>query len=99
LAVPTNNSYKIYSEDLAIKVVSPPLMHSVKAVLCENEFSYARAGDKVIKMKYHHIVREWSIPSSKADDQSTLIKFADLILLGEGNKVFIIDEKDSETVD
>jgi len=56
-AVPTRNSYKIYSEALAIKVVSPPLSDEVKSVISYNEYSYVRAGEKVTKMKYHHIVK------------------------------------------
>lgn len=61
-AVPTRNSYKIYSDALAIKVVSPPLPDKVESVLSYNENSYVKVGQKVIKMKYHHIVREWEIP-------------------------------------
>lgn len=56
-AVPTSNSYKIYSDTLAIKVVSPPLSGKVKSVISYNEYSYIRAGSKVTKMKYHHIVK------------------------------------------
>jgi len=67
-------------------------MDTVKAVLCENEFSYARTADKVIKMKYHHIVREWQVPKSKSSVPSKMIKFADLIILGENSKIFMLDE-------
>jgi len=43
-AVPTRSSYKIYSDSLAIKVVSPPLEGKVESVLNYNEYSYIKAG-------------------------------------------------------
>ncbi len=56
-----------------------------------------RTGDKVIKMKYHHIVREWTIPEQNIEDitSSTLMRFDNIILLGEGNRIYVLDEKES----
>lgn len=47
-------------------------------------------------MKYHHIVKEWSIPEQNLDSpiSSTLMKFDNIILLGEGKRVYVIDEKE-----
>jgi len=43
-------------------------------------------------MKYHHIVRQWAIPSQEnSSGVSVLMKFDSLIVLGEGRRVYVID--------
>lgn len=62
------NSFKIYSPELAIKLVSPCFAHPIRAIQTHNEYTYVLVGEEVLKMKYHHVVRKWTLPvqSSKA---------------------------------
>ena len=60
-AVPTLTSFKIYSENLSIKVISPCFAHKIKAVATFNEFTYVRTGDYIYKMRFHHCIAKWNI--------------------------------------
>jgi hypothetical protein len=48
-------------------------------------------------MKYHHIVKEWTIPEQDIEEAitSTLMKFDNIILLGEGKRIYVLDENES----
>jgi hypothetical protein len=56
LTVPTSTSFKVYSTGLNIKVASPPFPAALTATVSYNEYTYLRTVDRVVKMKYHHIV-------------------------------------------
>jgi hypothetical protein len=61
LTVATGTSFKIYSTGLNIKVASPPFPTLLTATVSYNEYTYIRTRDRVIKMKYHHIVAQWNL--------------------------------------
>lgn len=90
LTVPTNTSFKVYSDALAIKVASPPFATPITSAVSYNEYTYLRTKDFVYKMKYHHIVSLWNVTGTHP--RSTLLKFDTILILAEGNSIFVIDE-------
>jgi hypothetical protein len=64
ITTPTNTSFKVYSETLAIKVASPPFAYPITAAVSHNEYTYIRTKNEVIKTKYLHIVDKWEIEGS-----------------------------------
>ena len=57
LTAPTNCSFKIYSENLSIKVASPTFPSPIVSAVSFNEYTYIRIAGKVVKLRYHHVVR------------------------------------------
>lgn len=90
LTVPTGTSFKIYSTSLTIKVASPPFPTPLTATVSYNEYTYVRTRDRVIKMKYHHIVSQWNLQG--ANEKCTLLRFDKLIIVAESNLLALIDE-------
>jgi U3 small nucleolar RNA-associated protein 21 len=97
LTAPTATSFKVYSPSLGIKVASPPFLHPVTAALSYNEYTYVRTRDVVVKMKYHHIVAQWTIAGG--DAACSLLRFDGLVLLAEGRSVWLVDESSGEVVE
>mgnify|MGYP000905407351 CR=1 FL=1 len=91
LTVPTNASFKVYSSALGLKVVSPPLDSPVRAACSHNEYTYVRLQGEVLKLKYHHLVGRWVVPG--IGEGSSLLCFEQLILVSEGNELWLIDEQ------
>lgn len=63
MAMGCYNSFKIYSDELAIKMVSPCFEGAVRALHIHNEFTYVLVGTSIIKIRYHHVVHKWELPS------------------------------------
>lgn len=61
LAACCNNSFKIYSDELAIKLVSPVFGRPIRAIHTHNEFTYILVGTELLKIRYHHVVRKWDL--------------------------------------
>ena len=57
LTAPTNCSFKVYSENLSIKVASPTFPFPIVSAVSFNEYTYIRIASKVVKLRYHHVVR------------------------------------------
>lgn len=70
---PTGTSFRVYSNALAMKVVSPPLGSPVSYACSHNDYTYVRIRDEILKLKYHHVVNRWSAPGDGF--QSTLLCF------------------------
>jgi len=52
-------------------MVSPNFEHKIKAIHVHNECTYVLVGIKVIKLKYHHVVQEWTLPISTATGKAS----------------------------
>lgn len=91
LTAPTGTSFRVYSDTLAMKVVSPPLGSKVAFTRSYNEFTYVRVEDHLLKMKYHHVVRKWAIPGTGKD--SCFLCFDKLVVLAESSMLTLIDEE------
>lgn len=85
-AIASYNSFKVYSHELAIKVVSPCFLKPITAIATYNEYTYVRTGESLIKMRYHHIVDEWKVALSKAKlqkgNKSSMLRFDEIIIVG-----------------
>ena len=64
LTTATGSSFRVYSQTLGMKVVSPPLGSEVTFACSYNQYTYVRVKDSILKLKYHHIVKRWSIAGS-----------------------------------
>lgn len=53
-----------------------------------------RVADEILKMKYHHVVRRWSVPGS--GEGCTMLCFEKLLILCEGNLLSVVDEETNE---
>lgn len=58
---PTGTSFRVYSNTLGMKVVSPPLGSKVRTACSYNEYTYVRVQDEILKLKYHHVVKRWPV--------------------------------------
>ena len=65
-AAVANNSFKIYSPELAIKMVSPTFALPISAISTANEFTFVLVGSQIFKLRYHHIVASWTLPLKKS---------------------------------
>ena len=80
LTAPAGSSFRVYSEQLGLKVVAPPLGDRVLCAVSYNEFTYVRVGQHILKMKYHHVVKKWEVGPFKGSTSSILL-FDNLIIL------------------
>ncbi len=94
LTAPTNCSFKVYSENLSIKVASPTFSSPIVAAISFNEYTYIRIFGKVLKLRFHHVVREWLV--SGGEKACFLLKFEGILILGEGDHLTLIDEQTNE---
>lgn len=98
-AVGCYNSFKIYSDELAIKMVSPCFESPVRALHNYNEFTYVVIGNSLIKIKYQHIVRKWELPTIKTNknksnkqeqERVSMLVFDGVIMISIGSHIHII---------
>ena len=94
LTAPTATSFKVYSRELAIKVVSPPLNSTVAFACSYNEYTYLRVQREILKLKYHHIVHRWAVPTTAK--KCTLLCFDGSVVFAEGEVLGVVDEKSGE---
>ena len=79
LAAPTSHSFKLYKlPDLKIKLLGPHFAHKIQAICAKNESLYLATKTGIVRLKYYHIERVYSI-----DDSTTNLKFSSMILIGE----------------
>ena len=91
LTAPTATSFKVYSQQLAIRVVSPPFDSPVTYACSYNEYTYVRVQGEILKLKYHHVVNRWTVPTIAK--KCTLLCFDDLIVFAQGDHLGVIDER------
>lgn len=102
LAAACHNSFKVYSPELSIKMVSPCFDSSIRAIQTINELTYVLVGETVFRMRYHHITGSWPLPpkrkphkknKSGKNHPATMLIFTGVIIVAEDNAVHLIDEK------
>lgn len=85
----SSHSYKIYDSQLKIQNISPVFPHPIAGIFSSSNSTYVRNGTKLLKMSYSHVVKEWEIGVEVG--HSVILLFGELILLGEGKKMIVID--------
>ena len=99
LAVGCHSSFKLYSHDLKIKVVSPCFQDNIVAIATYNQYTYVWVAQQILKIQNHHIVDSWTINSNhhrvhgKARHKCLMIVFESMVLLAEDSWVKVLDEK------